>query len=144
MTSPELERLVEIGKLHREPPNREEFEGLVESAARRLGDAANRELSLDSRFDLAYNAGHALAQAALRWHGYRPTQRYVVFLALAHTLSAPAADWRLLAKCHEERNRIEYEGMPNLGERLVVDLIAVVERLLARVRELPSIEAPGG
>jgi len=29
MTSPELERLAEIGALKREPPSRREFEGLV-------------------------------------------------------------------------------------------------------------------
>jgi hypothetical protein len=41
---------------------------------------------MESRFDLAYNAAHALCLAALRWHGYRPTNRYIVFQGLPHTL----------------------------------------------------------
>ncbi len=33
----------------------------IRSGMRRLDDAARQELSLESRFDLAYNAAHALA-----------------------------------------------------------------------------------
>jgi hypothetical protein len=44
-------------------------------------------LSPEIRFDLAYNAAHALALAALRWNGYRlNNSRYIVFQALPHTL----------------------------------------------------------
>jgi hypothetical protein len=53
MASPELERLVAIGKLKREPPARAEFEGLVQSGSARLADALNEEFSVESRFDLA-------------------------------------------------------------------------------------------
>jgi hypothetical protein len=66
MNSPELDNLVQIGKLKHEPPSKQEFDGLLASAAARLADAANVSLALESRFDLAYNAAHALAQAALR------------------------------------------------------------------------------
>ncbi len=34
-------------------------------------DAVNGSLLLESRFDLSYNAAHALGLAALRWSGYR-------------------------------------------------------------------------
>ena len=82
MTSPELESLVGIGKLKREPPAQGEIDGLVRSAWSRLSDAANPALALESHFDLAYNAAHALALAALRWRGYRSDHRYVAFQAL--------------------------------------------------------------
>lgn len=91
MTSTELENLVRIGKLKREPPSRPEFDGLVRSGRTRLADAANGSLALESRFDLAYNAAHALALAALRRMGYRSDNRYLVFQALPHTLGIPAA-----------------------------------------------------
>jgi len=71
MTSAELEALVRIGQLKREPAGRQEVEGLMRSGEARLTDAANATLSLESRFDLAYNAAHALALAALRRLGYR-------------------------------------------------------------------------
>ena len=52
----------------------------------RLRDAGNPANGLESRFDLAYNAAHGLCLAALRWHGYRPANRYIVFQVLPHTL----------------------------------------------------------
>lgn len=82
MTSPELERLVLIGQLKREPGAQAEIDGLVRSARSRLTDAENPALALESRFDLAYNAAHALSLAALRWRGYRSENRYVAFQAL--------------------------------------------------------------
>ncbi len=58
----------------------------MRSARNRLRDAQIEGLSFDSRFDLTYNASHALALAALRWHGYRSENRYLVFQCLEHTL----------------------------------------------------------
>ena len=43
-----------------EPPDEKEFAGLVHSGRARLKDAENKTLALESRFDLAYNAAHAL------------------------------------------------------------------------------------
>lgn len=56
-----LENLCGPGKpLVAEPPDAKEFEGLQRSGRLRLTDAGNTQLSLESRFDLAYNAAHAL------------------------------------------------------------------------------------
>lgn len=71
MTLSPLDNLVRIGQLKAEPPAQTEFNGLVRSGHIRLADASSRVLSLESRFDLAYNAAHALSLAALHWHGYR-------------------------------------------------------------------------
>jgi len=138
MTSPELERLAEIGALKREPPSRTEFKGLLRSANARLHDAARADLAIESRFDLAYNASHALALAALRRLGYRSENRFLVFQTLSHTAGLEAADWRLLSKCHERRNLAEYEGIVDLEERLVADLLDVARKLLDAVSQLPS------
>ena len=70
-----------------EPPDAQEFAGLKQSGLARLRDASHPELSLQSRFDLAYNAAHALCLAALRRLGYRPRRRYIVFQVLPHTLN---------------------------------------------------------
>jgi hypothetical protein len=40
--SPELDRLVEIGSLEREPPSRTELDGLIRSAADRIADEDRR------------------------------------------------------------------------------------------------------
>lgn len=56
MSSEKLDNLVRIGKLRRQSPSRNEFGGLIASGTARLRDAKREELSLESRFDLAYNA----------------------------------------------------------------------------------------
>jgi hypothetical protein len=140
MPSPELDNLVRIGQLKREPCSTREFEGLVKSGTARLADAANSELALESRFDLAYNAAHALALAALRHRGYRSDKRYMVFQALPHTLGLPAATWRVLAKCHERRNLAAYEGVVNVDERLMTDLMDAARALLIAVQALERRE----
>ena len=61
----------------------------------RLADAHNDALSLESRFDLAYNAAHALSLAALRRGGYRARHRYIVFQVLPHTLGLGPEVWRV-------------------------------------------------
>jgi hypothetical protein len=139
MTSAELENLVRLGQLKREPPMVSEIRGLLRSGEARLTDAANRALSLESRFDLAYNAAHALALAALRLRGYRSENRFLVFQVLPHTLGLPPATWRVLSKGHEARNMAEYEGAVDVDERLVDDLIKAAEavRVALRAADLP-------
>lgn len=137
MTSRELENLVAIGRLKREPCSAHEFAGLVRSGETRLADASNPSLSPESRFDLAYNAAHALALAALRAKGFRSDNRYVVFQVIPHTLGLPATTWRVLAKCHERRNLAEYEGAVDVDQRLLDDLLAAAEQVLDAVRKLP-------
>jgi len=73
-----MDNLVRIGQLKAERPAQAELDGLIRSGRVRLTDAANATLNLESRFDLAYNAAHALSLAALRWHGYRSENRYQV------------------------------------------------------------------
>lgn len=65
MTSSSLENLANIGSLKREPAAQAELDNLVGSGRKRLKDAKNGVNALESRFDLAYNAAHALALAAL-------------------------------------------------------------------------------
>ncbi len=90
MTS-RLDNLVTVDKLKAEPAAVIEIEGLVRSAVARINDAENRALSIESRFDLAYNAAHAFALAALRHRDYRSENRYIVFQCLQDTLELPAA-----------------------------------------------------
>ena len=63
-----FEKLCGPGKpLKAEPPDAKEFAGLLHSGKARLKDSSSNGLALQSRFDLAYNAAHALCLAALRW-----------------------------------------------------------------------------
>src|SRR5713226_6269040 len=136
MSKEELDNLVKIGQLKAEPGTQVEFDGLVDSARKRLADARNEKLSFESRFDLAYNAAHAFALAALRRHNYRSGNRYVVFQVLPHTLGLDAIIWRVLAKCHDRRNLAEYEGHFEVDEQLLNDLIECTARLEVAVAAL--------
>jgi hypothetical protein len=139
MSSP-LEALSGPGKsLRSEPPDAAEFAGLKKSGLARLQDASNTSLSLEGRFDLAYNAAHALCLAALRVQGYRPANRYIVFQVLPHTLGLGAEVWRVLAKCHEVRNLGEYEGDLNIDDRLLADLIAASRAVAAALEKLKPL-----
>ena len=101
-----FESLCGPGKpLKAELPDSHEFAGLKRSGLARLQDAGTTTLSLEGRFDLAYNAAHAMCVAALRWHGYRSGNRYIVFQLLPHTLELGPEVWRVLSKCHDLRNR---------------------------------------
>ncbi|MGE6333991.1 hypothetical protein [Stenotrophomonas sp. NPDC077659] len=127
MTS-SLQNLVGAGKpLTAEPPDPREIEGLQRSGLARLCDARNATLSLESRFDLAYNAAHALSPAALRAKGFRPSNRCIVFQSLKHTLGVGREVWRVLDKCHQQRNIAEYEGELGVSGCLVENLIAACE-----------------
>jgi hypothetical protein len=140
MTSPELDNLMRIGRLKREPPSEREQQGLLDSADARLTDARMETLSFASRFDLAYNASHALALYALRRLGYRCDQRYLAFQTLPHTTGLPTEVWRVLAKAHERRNLAEYEGHLEHDGRLLAELIDAAGKLREAIRALPPVE----
>lgn len=139
MTSSPLDNLVRIGKLKAEPPAQAEFDGLVRSGLVRLRDAENATLSLESRFDLAYNAAHALSLAALRWHGYRSENRYLVFQCLEHTIGLEKAQWRVLDQAHNKRNLAEYEGDLDVDDALVGALIRAARTVAERVAALGPV-----
>ena len=143
MTLAHLENLVRTGKLKREPPSQTEFDGLVGSGEARPADAKNTELYLASRFDLVYNASHALAVAALRWHGFRSDSRYLVFQTLPDTLGLGPQVWRVLDKGHKARNLSEYEGHLGIDERLVDSMIEAADALRGAVLTLGPVHEGG-
>lgn len=96
-------------------------------------------LSLESRFDLAYNAAHAFSLAALRFRGYRSEHRYLVFQTLEHTVTLPSAQWRVLDEAHKKRNLAEYEGDVDLDGALVTAVIRVAREVEARVLALGPV-----
>ncbi len=138
------DNLVRTGGLKAEAATPGEVSGLVRSGTARLRDAKNAGLSLESRFDLAYNATHALSLAALRMAGYRSNNRYLVFQCLRHTLDFPNEKWRVLDRAHRARNVAEYEGVAETDSHLVEALIRVTEEVSVRVTGTGAGKAPEG
>ena len=132
----ELDNLVRIGQLKAESRNSQEVARMLAMAQTRLSDAQLSKLSLEGRFTSAYNAAHAAALAALRWHGYRSENRYTVFQCLTHTLGWPANRWRVLDTAHQKRNLAEYEGYLEVEESTVAEMCALVHGLIADAQAL--------
>jgi hypothetical protein len=63
----------------------------------------------------------------------------VVFQVLPDTLGLGPEVWRVLSKCHDMRNRTEYEGALDVDDRLVLDLIGACRKVADKVRSLPPI-----
>ena len=136
MSSPELDNLVCVGQLKAEPRNESEVRRMLAMARTRLADSGHPGLSAEGRFTSAYNAAHAAALAALRWHGYRSENRFVVFQCLAHTVGWPAQRWRILDSAHRKGNLAEYEGFLEVEEFQIEELRAVVGDLVREVSGL--------
>lgn len=141
MGLPQLDNLVRIRQLKAEDATQAEIDGLIRSGNARHKDAPLEKLSLDSRFDLAYNAAHAFALAALRWHGYRSEHRFTVFQCLEHTVKLPPEQWRVLDQAHRKRNVAEYEGHLEVDLALVEALIRVSQDVANRVVRLGPVSA---
>lgn len=138
---PNLENLARAKQLNAEPAAGEQIGRLLAGAEAQLRDSRNASLSAPSRFMLAYTAAHALALAALRSAGYRPSSaghRKIIFQVLAATADAPAELWLALDKYHDRRNASEYEGAPpasNVEAEDLVKLTGELHRLvLARLK----------
>ena len=139
MSLPTLDNLVRIGQLKVEPYNEAEAKRLLTMARTRLADARLEALSLEGRFTSSYNAAHAAALAALRWHGYRSENRYTVFQCLTHTLKWPAPRWRVLDAAHQKRNLAEYEGFLEIDAATLAELCDLTDALIADVAKLFEI-----
>ena len=135
MANGKLDNLVRIRQLKAEPATENEFNGLLRSGTVRLADAKNESLSKESRFDLAYNAAHALSLAALRRAGYRSENRYLVFQCTQHTLDIASEHRRVLDQAHRRRNLAEYEGDIEIEDQLLEALIRVAGFIAARLQD---------
>jgi hypothetical protein len=123
VSKPELDNLVKIKRLKVEAPSRVEYTRMLESPGKRLVDAQNEDLDVDSQFDLAYGAAHRFALAALRREGYRSdNNRLTVFQTLVHTVGTTNADLQVFLKAHAERNLAEYEGRTEIDVGLLKEL----------------------
>ncbi|NLI77342.1 MAG: DNA-binding protein [Candidatus Riflebacteria bacterium] len=101
-----LDHLIGRG-LQREPVLAGEPGRLLARAAIRLKDAGNDQISLESRFDLAYEALLQIGLAALRANGLRPDSRgghHVLALqTLETTIGFPRQRLRLLDEFRRKR-----------------------------------------
>lgn len=133
-----LDSLLSENRLEKRQTSKHEIDDLFEVVSRSLKDAQVEQLSLDARFNCAYEAGLMLATITLRCTGYRTRgegHHFAVFDVLPEIMGENATRIaRYLQKCRKIRNLSTYSrsGIVSKGE--VIDLIAKVNELDKMVR----------
>ncbi|MCK0505731.1 hypothetical protein [Aromatoleum anaerobium] len=123
MPSDALDNLARIGQLDKVPFSQALMNKMLTTAQSRLTDARRTENSTETRFDCAYTAIRAIADAALLKHGYRtstskPGHHQITIQCLVHTLGVDLAVVRVLDGLRKQRNLSDYDGELITGQAL--------------------------
>ena len=128
-----LENLARIGQLDKVPFSSELMARMLATARSRLIDAQRSENSAETRFDCAYTAIRAIADAALLAHGYRtsaskPGHHQTTIQCLSHTLGVSVGVVRVLDALRKQRNLSDYDG-ESITDQALVECIEQALRL---------------
>lgn len=115
MTSNPLANLLKIGQLEAVPFSQPLMAKLLATASSRLVDAQRVANSAETRFDCAYTAIRAVADAALLKQGYRTSNsklghHQTTLQCLTHTLGVEITVVRILDSLRKQRNLSDYDG----------------------------------
>ena len=114
-----LKKWADNGWLKPHRTSRKEISSLLNIVKRDLNDA-QRDISPDWRFGIAYNAALKLCRILLSAEGYRPShelQHYRTLAALPEILGkAKKADAEYLDDCRKKRNIVEYDEAGGASE----------------------------
>ncbi|WP_029695868.1 hypothetical protein [Comamonas badia] len=115
MSKEELNNLARIGQLDKVPFSAQLLQKMLSTARIRLYDAQRTENSMETRFDCAYTAIRAIADAALHARGWRtstnrPGHHQTTLQCLVHTLDVTPVTIRVLDALRKQRNLSDYEG----------------------------------
>jgi hypothetical protein len=132
-----LENLLRIGRIKEHPPNAVEIQKLLAAAHRSLKDARVQEVSLELRFDAAYNAILQAALIALMANGYRPDtnqpgHHVTVLQLLPKTMGLPGGRLAVLDALRRKRNLAYYIG-EDIDEGSLKQCVKEAERLQEEV-----------
>jgi hypothetical protein len=133
LSSDALENLARIGQLDKVPFSKTLMDKMLATAQSRLHDAQRTENSAETRFDCAYTAIRAVADAALLKHGYRtstskPGHHQTTIQCLVHTLGVDATVVRVLDGLRKQRNLSDYDG-ELVTDQALVECIQQAHRL---------------
>ena len=127
-----LDNLVGRG-LEKAQSDSEELARYLGRVRRKLEDSRQKNISLDSRFDVAFEALLQIALAALRANGYRTTSgaghQQLAIQALPKTIGVSAGDVRALDEFRKKRSAGLYLAEFEPSEAEVGALVGAVERL---------------
>ena len=117
--------------------NAEEIANLLALADRDLHDAQSMELSVDWRFNIAYNAALQLAGTALAVSGYRVVRggahHHRAIQSLVYTIGEDDNTVRLLDRFRKKRNVAEYDAVGTISGQEATEMLTLAESLRQRV-----------
>lgn len=133
-----LENLASIGRLKPHSADRVEIQRLLAAASVSLKDAERKEVSVSSRFDMAYKSITQSALAVLLANGYRPStsepgHHQTILQTLPKTMGLMPERLKLFDIFRRARNAADYEGVPVEDSKLDA-CIGAARQLLAEVR----------
>lgn len=135
MTSEHLLNLQRIGQLDAVPFSAELLAKMLAAANSRLQDARRADNSPETRFDCAYTAIRAVADAALLKQGFRtstskPGHHQTTLQCLVHTLGVEPSTVRVLDGLRKQRNLTDYDGEV-ITQAVLQECLAQAEALIA-------------
>jgi hypothetical protein len=122
-----LEDLLQEGRLEQRATSKREIDDLLMVIERSLGDAAIEQMSLEGRFNRAYDAALLLATIPLRCAGYRTRgegHHHTIFDVLPEAIGEevrPVAHF--FQKCRKVRNLSTYSRSGIVARGDVIELI---------------------
>jgi uncharacterized protein (UPF0332 family) len=127
-----LKQWADNGWLKPHQTSKKEISSLLRIVERDLDDA-QRDISSDWRFGIAYNAALKLCRILLCAEGYRPShdlQHYRTLAALPEILGEEKKqDAEYLNDCRKKRNIVEYDDVGGASESDADELIEFVRDL---------------
>lgn len=141
-----LKKLVGIS-LQEITPDPAMISRLLKAAERNLSDAGVVKISLESRFDMAYQSILQSANAALQASGYRtltskPGHHQTMLQLLIKTAGVDRETLIVLDALRRQRNIVDYSG-DLIPESAVSECVAQAEYLIKQVRNWISTHNPG-
>ena len=132
-----LENLLQTGQLKEHPVDAAEIHKLLAAARRSLKDARVEQISLELRFDAAYNSILQSTLAALMVHGYRPStnqpgHHMTILQLLPKTMGLPGKRLAVPDTLRRKRNVTNYIG-EDIDERSLEQCVKEAERLQQEV-----------
>lgn len=140
-----LDKLVGRG-LEREPTDRVEVGRFLAKIDRKLADSRSSAISLDSRFDLAWEAVLQIGLTALRASGFRATSQaghqVLAIQTLDKTMGITKDRIRLLETFRKNRSAGLYEGTFDPSRAEVDSLMRAADELRAALLEWLTAKRP--
>ena len=146
MNSEPLTNLQRIGLLEPVPFSASLQQKMLGIAHSRLEDAMRSENSMETRFDCAYTAIRAIADAALLQKGYRtstskPGHHQTTLQCLVNTLNVAPNTVRILDTLRKQRNLTHYDG-ELVTDSLLKECLEQAKALLTQANVFLKNERP--